>query len=126
MSADAAPPVPNMAWDRAWSADEIKGNAGRWSLAGDAGMLLYLKDFSQRMTTRTHEIESQIDSFYWETEQTGARLYNIFNEFLLLSNTQFIENRVYEEEVVEGAQTDDKPADAQPEKTREQLEAEII
>ncbi|KAJ8418246.1 hypothetical protein AAFF_G00139550 [Aldrovandia affinis] len=54
-------------------------------------------------------------------------LFLVFNDFLMLSNTQFIENRVYDEEVEEPVS---KPevTERQPEqeKTREQKEAELI
>lgn len=38
-----------------------------------------------------------MDSLNTETKTTGTRMQNVFNEFLMLSNSQFIENRVYEE-----------------------------
>nr|XP_056705270.1 WASH complex subunit 2C [Euleptes europaea] len=67
-----------------------------------------------------------MDGLVQETKNTDCRLHNVFNGFLMLSNTQFIENRVYDEEVEESAsrtEVGDKP---EQEKTREQKEADLI
>lgn len=34
-------------WERAWTTQEIIENAGNWNLAGDAGLLKYLEEFSE-------------------------------------------------------------------------------
>lgn len=52
----------------------------------------FLQDFSQRMMSKTHEIEKQLDSLICDTKATDSRLHSVFNDFLMLSNTQFIEN----------------------------------
>ena len=71
-----------------------------------------------------------MDGLVNETKQTDARLHNTFNEFLMLSNKQFIENRVYEDET-DTAKTDadtapEAPSEEVKEKTREQKEMEIV
>ena len=43
----------------------------------------------------THEIKKQVDGLIRETKATDCRLHNVFNDFLMLSNTQFIENVSY-------------------------------
>ncbi|XP_062926810.1 WASH complex subunit 2A isoform X3 [Mobula hypostoma] len=113
-------------WERPWTLEEIHKASGNWSLGADAGLLLFLQDFSQRMLSRTHEIEKQLDDLIQHTKATDSRLHNVFNDFLMLSNIQFIENRVYDEDVEETVKPDsgDKPAEV--EKTREQKEAELI
>lgn len=55
----------------------------------------FLQDFSQRMMSKTHEIEKQLDSLLCDTKATDSRLHSVFNDFLMLSNTQFIENVMY-------------------------------
>ncbi|XP_010178380.1 PREDICTED: WASH complex subunit FAM21A-like [Mesitornis unicolor] len=57
---------------------------------------------------------------------TDCRLHNVFNDFLMLSNTQFIENRVYDEEVEEPIPKADTGDKTEQEKTREQKEADLI
>uniref|UniRef100_H3AL78 FAM21/CAPZIP domain-containing protein n=1 Tax=Latimeria chalumnae TaxID=7897 RepID=H3AL78_LATCH len=89
-------------------------------------LLLFLQDFSQRMMARTHEIEKQLDGLICETKATDCCLHNVFNDFLMLSNTQFIENRVYDEEVEEPVSKPEVGEKPEQEKTREQKEAELI
>lgn len=55
-------------------------------------LFLFLQDFSQRMLSKTHEIEKQLDSLIRDTKATDSCLHSVFNDFLMLSNTQFIEN----------------------------------
>ncbi|XP_066881270.1 WASH complex subunit 2A-like isoform X20 [Kogia breviceps] len=88
-------------------------------------LLQFLQEFSQQTISRTHEIKKQVDGLIRETKATDCRLHNIFNDFLMLSNTQFIENRVYDEEVEEPVL---KPEAEKPEqeKTREQKEVDLI
>nr|KAF6456805.1 hypothetical protein HJG63_011461 [Rousettus aegyptiacus] len=73
----------------------------------------------------THEIKKQVDGLIRETKATDCRLHNVFNDFLMLSNTQFIENRVYDEEVEEPVLKVDAEK-AEQEKTREQKEVDLI
>ena len=66
-----------------------------------------------------------------ETKSTDTRLHNVFNEFLSLANTQFIENRVYEDDTdtakaKEAAEEKKKEETEKKEKTREEREAEIV
>ncbi|XP_066881261.1 WASH complex subunit 2A-like isoform X10 [Kogia breviceps] len=119
------PPVSEPVWERPWSVEEIRRNSQSWSLAADAGLLQFLQEFSQQTISRTHEIKKQVDGLIRETKATDCRLHNIFNDFLMLSNTQFIENRVYDEEVEEPVL---KPEAEKPEqeKTREQKEVDLI
>ncbi|XP_038639204.1 WASH complex subunit 2 [Scyliorhinus canicula] len=113
-------------WERPWTLDEIHKASGSWSLGADAGLLLFLQEFSQRMLSRTHEIEKQLDGLVQHTKATDSRLHNVFNDFLMLSNIQFIENRVYDEEVEEAAKPESGGKPVEPERTREQKEAELI
>ena len=53
--------------------------------------------FSKRMLSRTSELEQSVNSLVQETRETDVRVSNVFTEFLMLSNSQFIENRVYED-----------------------------
>lgn len=55
-------------------------------------LFLYLQDFSQRMLSKTHEIEKQLDGLIRDTKATDSCLHTVFNDFLMLSNIQFIEN----------------------------------
>ncbi|XP_066534742.1 WASH complex subunit 2 isoform X2 [Hoplias malabaricus] len=114
-------------WERPWTLHEMQKTSSNWSLAADAGLFLYLQDFSQRMMSKTHEIEKQLDGLIRDTKATDSCLHTVFNDFLMLSNTQFIENRVYDEEVEDPApKTEAQEKHPEQEKTREQKEAELI
>ncbi|KFQ12570.1 WASH complex subunit FAM21A, partial [Leptosomus discolor] len=89
-------------------------------------LLRFLQEFSQQTISRTHEIKKQVDGLISETKATDCRLHNVFNDFLMLSNTQFIENRVYDEEVEEPIPKADVGDRTEQEKTREQKEADLI
>lgn len=41
----------------------------------------------------------QVDDLVSDTVKTNVRVHNTFNEFLMLSNFQFVENRVYDDDV---------------------------
>ncbi|XP_052469467.1 WASH complex subunit 2 isoform X2 [Carassius gibelio] len=114
-------------WERPWTLAEMQKSSTNWSLAADSGLFLFLQDFSQRMLSKTHEIEKQLDGLIRDTKATDSRLHTVFNDFLMLSNTQFIENRVYDEEVEDPAPKPET-TEKQPEqeKSREQKEAELI
>ncbi|XP_034367419.1 WASH complex subunit 2C isoform X3 [Arvicanthis niloticus] len=119
------PPGSEPVWERPWSVEEIRRSSQNWSLAADAGLLQFLQEFSQQTISRTHEIKKQVDGLIQETKATHCRLHNVFNDFLMLSNTQFIENRVYDEEVEEQVLKVEAERTEQ-EKTREQKEIDLI
>ena len=114
-------------WERAWTVDEMRKGATNWSLASDAGLLLYMQEFSQNMLSQTHSMEQKVDGLVHETKGISAKVHNTFNDFLMLSNTQFIENRVYDEEETKDEEEKHEETVAQEkEKTREELETEVI
>ncbi|GBN56224.1 WASH complex subunit 2 [Araneus ventricosus] len=80
-----------------------------------------LTEISQNIISRTHEVENAVDSLVYRTKMANAKICNIINDFHMLSNLQFVENRVYDEEIQEAA-PEQKPV----EKTKEQKEAEML
>jgi hypothetical protein len=55
-------------------------------------LLEYLDAFSNRLLARMQEVQNKVDDLVFETSVAGSNLHNTFNEFIMLSNTQFIEN----------------------------------
>ncbi|CAL1295023.1 unnamed protein product [Larinioides sclopetarius] len=108
-------------WDHPWTTDEIRKNSANWTLAGDVGLYNLLTEISQNIISRTHEVENAVDSLVYRTKMANAKICNIINDFHMLSNLQFVENRVYDEEIQEAA-PEPKPV----EKTKEQKEAEML
>ncbi|XP_061181281.1 WASH complex subunit 2-like isoform X2 [Saccostrea echinata] len=116
----------NKPWERPWTVEEMRKEATNWSLSGDAGLLLYLKDFSQKMISRVHEIEKEVDGLMHDSKMTGVRANNVFNDFIMLANTQFVENRVYDEDVSQEETAKAGEGNDEKEKTKEQRESELI
>ncbi|XP_013930123.1 PREDICTED: WASH complex subunit FAM21-like [Thamnophis sirtalis] len=67
-----------------------------------------------------------MDRLIHETKSVDCRLHNVFNGFLMLSNMQFIENRVYDDEMDELVSKTEGGDKLEQEKTREQKEADLI
>ncbi|BFZ11316.1 hypothetical protein BsWGS_14354 [Bradybaena similaris] len=112
-------------WERPWTVQEIHAEAGHWSLAGDSGLLQHLQEFSQRVISRTHQIGKEVDDLVHETKLMDVRVGNVINDFIMLANTQFVENRVYDEDVSQEPSSKEEKKMEQ-EKTKEQREAELI
>lgn len=113
----------NSPWPKITSISDIQKQSRNWTLAGDAGLLCYLHDFSQQLISKTHEMEKTVDQLIHETKVTSSKINNTINDFLMLSNIQFIENRVYDDDI----QTEtNNQQNKQEEQTKEQREAEII
>ncbi|KAI8777086.1 WASH complex subunit FAM21 [Biomphalaria glabrata] len=113
-------------WERAWTTQEMRKEAGNWSLAADAGLLQYLQQFSQHIISRTHEIGKDVDDLVHEAKLTGVRVNNVINDFIMLANTQFVENRVFDEDVSQDTSKEEEKKAEKQEKSREQREAELI
>jgi WASH complex subunit FAM21 len=119
-------------WEKAWTLDEMKHFSTSWSLAGDSGLLLHLKQFSENILTKSVTIEKELQKLSYDEQQCNINLDNVTSKFLVLENTQFIENRVYEDD----HQTDDKSTPLtfidsiidiknEKEKTKEEKEAHL-
>jgi hypothetical protein len=52
----------------------------------------YLNQFSENMMQRTKDVESQVEDLVTCANHLDIRLHNTFNQFLMLSDTQFVEN----------------------------------
>ena len=63
-----------------------------FSFSLSSQLLLFLQEFSQKMIAKTSDLEKQVDGLVNEAKSTDSRVHNVFNDFLMLANTQFIEN----------------------------------
>ncbi|CAF0879465.1 unnamed protein product [Adineta ricciae] len=103
-------------WLHPWTVNEMRDNASHWSLAGDAGLLLYLEQFSDKLVQRADAIQQHLNQTVNAVKSTHTRVQNCLNEFTSLANTQFIENRVYDEDETASA-TDTKKEEQPADKT---------
>jgi len=130
--ANPTPSVPEKtqpSWERAWSLVELRDGVSNWNLASDAGLYNYLQEFSSRIISRTKEVGVHVEELIYETKKADVRVHNAFNAFLLLSNVQFVENRVYDEDesvVQEQPKDETKQQQATEELTKEQREAILV
>lgn len=67
-----------------------------WSLQSDVQVLNWLEDFMERLQKRANNVTEEMHKLLEQTEAVEQDLYNTFNSFRGLSNTQFIENCVCE------------------------------
>ncbi|XP_059482824.1 WASH complex subunit 2-like [Neocloeon triangulifer] len=80
--------------------DQIKAQAGSWSLQGDADMLDALVKISKNVIEKAEVTTRKVDDLCLNLDRADCDLQNISNSFTALANQQFIENRVAEEEPV--------------------------
>ena len=104
----------SVTWNAPWSTDLIR-NHNPWTLAGDAGMFLYLQQSGTDFASKALEAQAAVENICTRSTLLNKKLDNAFNDFQMLSNTQFLENRI-EEEPTEGnlpnktpENTNDKP-----------------
>lgn len=109
-------------WDQPLSTEDMRNRASNWSLADDSQLLAYLECVSRNITSRSYEIQKELDSLIHETRVSGVKVNNVINDFNHLSSLQFIENRVYDEEAKEPEKAQ---SEAQAE-SKEQQEAELV
>jgi len=96
-TASAAPAAagetkPIKAYERTWSLDELRASARTWTAACDYGLLTYLRSFSSQLLDRTRAVQSQVDGLVYQARAADANVHSTLNQFLMLSNSQFIEN----------------------------------
>ncbi|KAE8979276.1 hypothetical protein PF011_g22918 [Phytophthora fragariae] len=133
-----APPPPPPSTDDAQPADEpadapsnekktladLAREVSSWTLHSDHELHAFLKQYSADLFARTKELEDSVRDIAAEADAAHVRLKNTFNQFLMLSNNQFIENRVYDEEQedffgVEAAPEKEKTEEKEKEKEKE-------
>ncbi|CAN7939609.1 unnamed protein product, partial [Ixodes hexagonus] len=110
-------------WDQPLTTEDMRNRASSWSLADDSQLLAYLECISRNITSRSYEIQKELDSLIHQTRGSGVKVNNVINDFNHLSSLQFIENRVYDEEAKEPEKTQ---SEAQADVSKEQQEADLV
>nr|XP_027213730.1 WASH complex subunit 2-like [Penaeus vannamei] len=85
-----------------------------WSLAADAATATLLQSISQRLVSRTHEVEGALKKVLEETDSVMTAISNTNNSFHQLANTQFIENRTYQDDADVARDEPDKQEKSPP------------
>ncbi|XP_048521451.1 WASH complex subunit 2 isoform X2 [Dendroctonus ponderosae] len=92
-----------------WTSAQMIENASSWSLCGDVALLNRLKQFSKTVISGAEALNTNVDKLLNNLEEINLKLALTKNEFHSLRNTQFIENRVYEDD--ETLETEEHQAD---------------
>ncbi|KAL0809170.1 hypothetical protein ABMA28_011402 [Loxostege sticticalis] len=88
----------------------LRSSAPQWSLAGDKQLLDILNNIHQSLVTRCQEVNRKLDEMVSALDGASVDLQNVNNKFMALSNSQFIESRVYDDDVDIAAQEPPKEA----------------
>ncbi|POM80144.1 membrane protein, partial [Phytophthora palmivora] len=91
--AEAVPKAPETK-----TLSDLAHEVSNWTLHSDHDLHMFLKRYSADLFARTKDLEDSVRDIAAEADSAHVRLKNTFNQFLMLSNNQFIENRVYDEE----------------------------
>ncbi|CAH0404522.1 unnamed protein product [Chilo suppressalis] len=77
----------------------LRNAAAEWSLAGDKQLLDILQNIHQSLMTKCQEVNQRLDEMVTALDDASVDLQNVNNKFMALSNTQFIESRVYDDDL---------------------------
>lgn len=72
--------------------NSIQGEVDAWSLSSDMKLLNILRNYSAALNEKTTTLVNKIEELNSDVCITQVKLRNTFNEFMMMSNTQFIEN----------------------------------
>jgi hypothetical protein len=70
----------------------LRAENANWNLSSDQKLLDALELLSKRIAEKSHDCIKKVNDLGAEVGESEAGLRNTFNEFLMLGNSQFIEN----------------------------------
>jgi len=74
---------------------DLRAQVNDWSLATDDNLLVLLRKFSEHLINRVNAMDDELQGLVENTRNTEISVANTFNRFLMLRNSQFIENCVF-------------------------------
>jgi len=74
------------------STKELEREVHQWTLGSDQKLLEALKKFSASLGDKTQALVGKVDELSTDTVEVECKLRNTFNDFLMLADSQFIEN----------------------------------
>ncbi|XP_075231600.1 uncharacterized protein LOC142330291 [Lycorma delicatula] len=110
---------------RPWTTEMMKENRDKWNLAADVGVLEYLQEFGNNLLNETETTINLLDSFEAELNTSCVQVSNITNRFLSLADSQFVENRVYDDEETPTPENATAML-SEPVKTKQEIDTEIF
>ncbi|XP_045528937.1 WASH complex subunit 2 isoform X1 [Pieris brassicae] len=79
--------------------DTLRSLSSKWSLGGDKRLLDLLQNIHHKVVTKCTETNTKLNELINKLDTASIDLQNVNNKFMALSNTQFIERRVYDDDV---------------------------
>ena len=70
----------------------LRGEVKQWRLSSDMSLQKYLSVFSANVAEKTKSLITKVDELANDASDADVRLRNTFCDFLMLANSQFIEN----------------------------------
>ena len=92
----SAPAVSRVIFEVPKTMEKLRNDVGDWSLADDVGLMVLLEEVATNMKKQIRQVEREVDTLVHETSAVHVALRNSFTSFSMLSQTQFVENRVYD------------------------------
>ncbi|XP_045770074.1 WASH complex subunit 2 [Maniola jurtina] len=77
----------------------LRKAAPNWNLAGDKQLLEMLQKIHLKIMTKCEEANVKLDAMVDALDNASIDLQNVNNKFMALSNSQFVESRVYDDDV---------------------------
>lgn len=81
--------------------EEILNHSGDWSLKCDLQLLSTLKSLSGSLFDHATGVSTRINKLSHDVDEKVGKVCNVINDLQMLASSQFIENRVLDEEDVE-------------------------
>jgi len=78
--------------------DSLRSEIGKWNLASDKKLYQLLERFTDDLISKTKNLQNDLDGLQFETKAAELKLNNCFTGLMMLSSSQFVENRVYDDE----------------------------
>ena len=97
MSPDADDAQRGRGVDNLNSLADFRSHTSRWTLATDNKLINQLFTLSESFQTKASATSNALLDLEAETNRINCSLKNTVNELLMLSDGQFVENRVYDE-----------------------------
>ncbi|CAG4949161.1 unnamed protein product [Parnassius apollo] len=85
--------------EKAGNTASLRSMAPHWSLAGDKQLLNALQDIHQKIITRCQETNTRLEEMITSLDGANIDMQNVNNRFMALSTRQFVESRVYDDDV---------------------------
>ncbi|KAJ6222087.1 hypothetical protein RDWZM_000632 [Blomia tropicalis] len=83
------------------SLNELDASKNKWNLDSDLKLLETIKETTEEIARNIQKQSSNFDDLDYKTSVSGDKVNNLITSVLILTNTKFIENRVYEEDIKE-------------------------